>query len=69
MIKRWWNAYLRGFDYRILWPRIKAVAPDEEAARGMMMIHASRDHAWSDLSEDEKIAIIDKLPWGLPIHV
>jgi len=60
---KWWRAYLRQIDRITLWPTIKKTAREAgeplETARGMMMIHAALDHAWSDLSEDECKYIIE----------
>ena len=56
---RRWKAHLRQIDKRILWPTVKAQAPDLAAAREMMLIHAEIDYAWSDLTWEQKQEVIN----------
>lgn len=58
MLRRWWKRRQRAIDKQILWPSCKEQAPDLDTARGVMLLHASMDPAWNDLTDDEKVGII-----------
>lgn len=60
-IKSWWYSRLRRIDREILWPTIKEQAGNIELARDGFLIHASSDHAYSDMTDTELAEYIDNL--------
>lgn len=60
-VKGLWYARLRAIDRKILWPEMKKQAKSLEHARDAFAIHASNDHAYSDMTDEELADYIDNL--------
>jgi hypothetical protein len=57
---RWWRALQRRIDLEILWPSLKAQAPDLDHAKAGFAVHAFHDPAWLELGSEEIIRRIDE---------
>lgn len=60
LMKRW-RERQRAADLELLWPACYDQTGDLESARQVFMVHVHLDDAWSDLSDAEVQAIVDKL--------
>lgn len=60
-LRRWWNRRLRATDKRILLPIILEKAKSMQQAVHVLTVHVAMDHAWSDLTDEEKAELI--LDW------
>ena len=59
---RWYRAWQRGFDLRVLWPACYKKAPDLDHAKAAFACHAFHDEAWTrDFTHDELIEYISHL--------
>lgn len=60
-LSKWWNAYRRRIDIKILWPICKQYAATIADAREAFYIHTCLDPAWRDITPDECVSIIEGL--------
>lgn len=60
-LMRSWSKGQRQIDIEILWPSLCRNAPDAATARRAFFVHATRDPAWAELSDDEVVRIVEGL--------